>query len=105
MNVVGLQSTGDRALRRLFDDGDATDVCIGAGGLDFIYTLTELTVLLATALGFSDALCFVSFQLFVIYGDRATSLLVRWQRSIERSGSWLGRGHQGSSLGIDGSGF
>lgn len=97
-NVVSFESAGNGAFRRLFDDCDAGDVCVGAGGLDFIYALSKLTVLLATALGLGDALCLVSFQLLVIDGDRATSLLVGWQRSVERSGSWLGWGPQCSSL-------
>jgi hypothetical protein len=104
-HVVRLESTCNRSLRRLFDDGDATNVRVCAGGLDLVYALTELTVLLATALGLSDAFGFVSFQLFVIHGYRATSLLVSWQWSVKRSGPWLGWSRQGSSLWIHRSGF
>lgn len=77
-NVVSFESTGDGAFRRLFDHGDASDVGIGAGGLHFIYALAKLAVLLAAALGLSYTFCFVSFQLFMVHGDRATSLLVCW---------------------------
>ena len=104
-HVVRLESTRNGPLRCLFDDGDATNVRVYAGSLDLVYALTELTVLLATALGLSDALGFVPFQLFVIHGDRATSLLVSWQWSVKWSGHWLGWGPQGSCLRIHRSGF